>query len=411
MFDRLGSSTTTFRQVTVGPLATVPYVRVLMISWEYPPHVVTGVSTHVRGLSRALVAAGHDVVVVTPSVVGAPDETVDEGVRVVRTPVDLPWVADDDVVANTASANHHLVALVARLIDWWPEVVHGHDWRTSWAAHTSSRLFECPLVMTVHGTEYSRHGGHVPPGRPSSIHAVENWMAWTADLVVCNSRFMTNGVLEGFEIDASRIHLIPSGIDAADWAPNTARTTDDTTSPLVMSWGRVLYEKGFQVVAQAMARLRGVIPDISAVIAGRGPYLAELQTRIDLEGVNDLVQLVGFAPDAELRDLLHRSGCVVIPSLYEPFGIVALEALAAGAPVVAADTGGLREILAGTGAALLFEPGNDAQLAAAIERVLTNRDVATELTEKARRLVTETYSWSAVASRTVDAYQRVLSDR
>ena len=382
-----------------------------MISWEYPPYVVTGVSTHVRGLSRALVAAGHDVVVVTPSVVGAPDETVDEGVRVVRTPVDLPWVADDDVVANTASANHHLVALVARLIDWWPEVVHGHDWRTSWAAHTSSRLFECPLVMTVHGTEYSRHGGHVPPGRSSSIHAVENWMAWTADLVVCNSRFMTNGVLEGFEIDASRIHLIPSGIDAADWAPSTARTADDTTSPLVMSWGRVLYEKGFQVVAQAMSRLRGVIPDISAVIAGRGPYLAELQTRIDLEGVNDLVQLVGFAPDAELRDLLHRSGCVVIPSLYEPFGIVALEALAAGAPVVAADTGGLREILADTGAALLFEPGNDAQLAAAIERVLTNRDVAHELTEKARRLVTETYSWSAVASRTVDAYQRVLSDR
>ena len=357
-----------------------------MISWEYPPYVVTGVSTHVRGLSRALVAAGHDVVVVTPSVVGAPDESIDDGVRVFRTPVDLPWVADEDVVANTASANHHLVTLVAQLIDWWPEVVHGHDWRTSWASYTASRIFECPLVMTVHGTEYSRHGGHVPPGRPSNVHAVENWMAWTADLVVCNSQFMTNGVLEGFEIDPTRIRLVPSGIDATEWESTTARDSTDS-SPMVMSWGRVLYEKGFQVVAQAIARLRGVVPDITAVIAGRGPYLAELQTRIDLEGVNDLVHLAGFAPDAELRDLLHRASCVVIPSLYEPFGIVALEALAAGTPVVAADTGGLREILAGTGAALLFEPGNDAQLAAAIEKVLTQPSVAEELTEKARVLV------------------------
>ena len=381
-----------------------------MISWEYPPYVVTGVSTHVRGLSRALVAAGHDVVVVTPSVVGAPDESIDDGVRVFRTPVDLPWVADEDVVANTASANHHLVTLVAQLIDWWPEVVHGHDWRTSWASYTASRIFECPLVMTVHGTEYSRHGGHVPPGRPSNVHAVENWMAWTAYLVVCNSQFMTNGVLEGFEIDPTRIRLVPSGIDATEWESTTARDSTDS-SPMVMSWGRVLYEKGFQVVAQAIARLRGVVPDIPAVIAGRGPYLAELQTRTDLEGVHDLVHLAGFAPDAELRDLLHRASCVVIPSLYEPFGIVALEALAAGTPVVAADTGGLREILAGTGAALLFEPGNDAQLAAAIEKVLTQPSVAEELTEKARVLVSETYSWSAVAHRTIDVYRQVLTDR
>ncbi|MGA0264196.1 MAG: glycosyltransferase family 4 protein, partial [Ilumatobacteraceae bacterium] len=285
-----------------------------------------------------------------------------------------------------------------------------HDWRTSWASYTASRIFECPLVMTVHGTEYSRHGGHVPPGRPSNVHAVENWMAWTADLVVCNSQFMTNGVLEGFEIDPTRIRLVPSGIDATEWESTTARDSTDS-SPMVMSWGRVLYEKGFQVVAQAIARLRGVVPDITAVIAGRGPYLAELQTRIDLEGVNDLVHLAGFAPDAELRDLLHRASCVVIPSLYEPFGIVALEALAAGTPVVAADTGGLREILAGTGAALLFEPGNDAQLAAAIEKVLTQPSVAEELTEKARVLVSETYSWSAVAHRTVDVYRQVLTDR
>ena len=165
------------------------------------------------------------------------------------------------------------------------------------------------------------------------------------------------------------------------------------------------------MIAQAMARLRGQVPDLSAVIAGRGPYLAELQSQIDVEGVHDLVQLAGFVPDNELRSTLHRAGCVVIPSLYEPFGVVALEALAAGAPVIAADTGGLHEILADTGAALLFEPGNDAQLADAIARVLTDPSLANALTTRARDLVHDTYSWDAVAARTVETYRHVLADR
>ena len=378
-----------------------------MVSWEYPPHAVTGVSTHVRGLARALATAGHDVVVFTPSALDAPDLVDDDGVRVRRAAIDLPWIDESDVVASTASANHHLVTLLADLGDWRPDVVHGHDWTTGWAAHTIARIVHAPLVMTMHGTEHSRHSGHVPEGEPSSIHAVENWLAWDADLVVCNSQFMSTDVLDAFEIDPSRIRLIPSGIDAESWAA----PSDTVREPLVMSWGRVLYEKGFQVVAQALGRLRGHIPHLTGVIAGRGPYLAELQSQIDVEGVNDLVHLAGFVPDAELRATLHRAGCVVIPSLYEPFGVVALEALASGAPVIAADTGGLHEILADTGAALLFEPGNDAQLAEAIERVLTDPTLAADLTDTARRLVRDTYSWDAVAARTVEVYTQVITPR
>jgi glycogen(starch) synthase len=377
-----------------------------MVSWEYPPHNVTGVSTHVRGLARALAAAGHDVVVFTSSSPDAPD-TFDDDVRVRRAAVDLPFVDDVDVVASIASANHHLVALLGELGDWRPDVVHGHDWTTSWAAHTLAHLTRAPLVMTMHGTEHSRHSGHVPGGEPSSIHAIENWIAWAADLVVCHSRFMLNGVLEAFEIDPSRARLVPNGVDAESWAA----PVDTVRQPLVMAWGRVLYEKGFQVIAQALGRLRGRIPDLTGVIAGRGPYLAELQSQIDVEGVHDLVHLAGFVPDAELRNTLHRTGCVVIPSLYEPFGVVALEALASGAPVIAADTGGLHEILADTGAALLFEPGNDAQLADAIERVLTDPLLATSLTDTARRLVHDTYSWDAVATRVAEAYRLVINGR
>lgn len=382
-----------------------------MVSWEYPPHVTTGVSTHVRGLARALVASGHEVVVLTPTTPGAPVDEHDDGVVVLRAPVDLPWVDDRDVVANRASANHHLVALAGRMTrvldGWTPDVVHGHDWSTGWAAHTLAALLDSSLVMTVHGTEHSRHSGHVPAGTPSGIHAVENWLAWAADVVICNSRFMMHDVIDAFEIDGSRVRLVPSGIDAESWAP----TTFTNREPLVMAWGRVLYEKGFHVVVQALARLRGRVPDVNAVIAGRGPYLAELQGHIDVEGVNDLVHLAGFVPDAELRTTLHRAGCVVIPSLYEPFGVVALEALAAGAPVIAADTGGLREILADTDAAVLVEPGNDAQLADAIERVLTDSAFAERLTANARGLVIDTYSWTAVASRTAEIYHQVINAR
>ena len=169
--------------------------------------------------------------------------------------------------------------------------------------------------------------------------------------------------------------------------------------------------KGFQVLAQAMALLRGRIKGVRCVIAGRGSYLPELQSQVDIEGVSDLVNLAGFVSDTELRDLLHRAGCVVIPSLYEPFGIVALEALAAEAPTVAARTGGLAEIIEGTEAALLFEPGNARQLADAIERVLGDRTLALHMQSHGREVLASRFSWDAIATSTREVYERTISDR
>jgi glycogen(starch) synthase len=160
-----------------------------------------------------------------------------------------------------------------------------------------------------------------------------------------------------------------------------------------------------------MALLRGRVPGIRCVIAGRGSYLPELQSQVDIEGVSDLVNLAGFVPDDELRSLLHRAGCVVIPSLYEPFGIVALESLAAGAPTVAARTGGLAEIIEGTDAALLFEPGNARQLAAAIERVLNESALANDMQTKGREVLRSRFSWDAIATSTTAVYENVISGR
>ena len=142
------------------------------------------------------------------------------------------------------------------------------------------------------------------------------------------------------------------------------------------------------------------------MIAGRGRYLAELQTQIDMEGVGDIVQLAGFVPDGELRALLRRTGCVVIPSLYEPFGIVALEGMAAGAPTIVARTGGLAEIVEGTDSGLLFEPGNHVALANCIAEVLTHPELADSMRTKAASLLASKYTWDAIAAATLGVYNK-----
>jgi glycogen(starch) synthase len=382
-----------------------------MLSVEYPPLVVGGIAAHVDGLSRALARAGHDVVVLSLQHPDEPDDTVVEGVRVLRADIGLPWLPDDALVARMASANHHLVQLAARLGGWRPDVVHAHDWLVAWAGDTLKTLFDVPLVATVHATERGRHGGHLPPGLPGEINSVEWWLTYQARVVIACSRFMVREVTDGFELPSSKVHLVPNGIDIGQWTrrpigPSTQN--DSAVGPLVIAWGRIQYEKGFQVLARAIARLRHEVPGIRCVIAGRGTYLPELQTQIDMEGVSDIVQLAGFVPDAELRALLCEAACVVIPSLYEPFGIVALEGMAAGAPTIVARTGGLAEIVEGTGAGVLFEPGNHHELADRIAEVVADPIDAARLSVTADALLRSTYTWDAVARSTLDVYLTAL---
>jgi glycogen(starch) synthase len=385
-------------------------VRVLMLSWDFPPRVTGGIAAQVAGLGSALAAAGHDVVVLTVADRPAElDARPPAGVRVLRTLVDLPYLPPGEIVARVASANHAVTKLGSRfegeLAGWEPDVVHGHDWQLGWAADTLAHRYDVPFVLTMHGTERVRHGGQLPVGTPTDVHSIEWWLAFQADLMIAPTRFVVEQLVIGFELDADHVVHIPNGIDPALWRPPGAGTVPGRQrEPLVVSWGRVQYEKGFQVLARAVHVLRARMPEVRAVIAGRGSYLPELQTQIDVEGVSDIVELPGFVEDAALRRLVQRSGCVVIPSLYEPFGIVGLEALAAGAPLIVARTGGLAELVSGTHAGITFEPGNPEDLAGAIEQVLRRDELAALLVANAHDLVQRTYAWEAIARRTADTY-------
>jgi glycogen synthase len=386
-----------------------------MLTWEYPPRVIGGISAHVSGISRALVAAGHEVVVLTlahadtPN--GTPTDEVVDGVRVLRAATDLPWFPDDQFVARMVSANHQLVQLIARLPpDWRPDVVHSHDWLTAWAGDTLKTLWRIPLVATIHATERGRHGGHVPAeGMSAAIDAAEWWLTYQAKEVICCSRFMIDQLQASFEVPLGKMTVIPNAVDADTWAPPTPAPTRGDNGPLIVSWGRVQYEKGFQTLVEAMPLLREWVPGVRAVIAGTGSYRAELAERANAFGVSDIVHFAGFVPDCELQALLHRASCVVMPSFYEPFGIVALEAMAAHAPLVAANVGGLAEVVGGTDAGLMFAAGDARSLAEQTSRMLSDHNLASASVRAGSSLVSSTYSWSAIADHTARIYRKTRS--
>src|SRR6478609_7596689 len=176
-----------------------------MVAWEYPPRVIGGLAAHVEGLSRALVAKGHEVVVLTLQHPGAPDDAVVDGVRVLRAKSDLPWMPPDDFLAQMASANHFLVQLVAQLGDWRADVVHAHDWLAAWAGDTLRVLWGVPFVATIHATERGRHQGNVPPGQPQGINAAEWWLTYQAKRVICCSAFMVDEVVKAFDLPTDKV--------------------------------------------------------------------------------------------------------------------------------------------------------------------------------------------------------------
>jgi glycogen synthase len=384
-------------------------VRILHVTWEYPPLVVGGLAPHVHGIATAQAAAGHHVVVLTRHHPDAPDDAVIDGVRVVRAHSDLPWVPEEQFETQVISANHKLVQLTATIRPWAPEVIHAHDWLVAWAADTISALSGAPIVATVHATERGRHHGQITNRTSAGVDAAEWWMTYQAKQVICCSTYMVNEVTTAWELPAAKVSMIPNGVTGADWRLPAASVPPRVGGPLVVSWGRLQYEKGFHVLLDAVALMGDDAGDIEVVIVGRGTYTEDLRRKTLELGLADRVHFAGFVSDHDLKVMLHQAACAVIPSLYEPFGIVALEALAAGAPLVASTAGGLAEVLGGTNAARLVEPDNAEQLADAI--TATIRDVAaTKLgQERGATLVDTRYAWSAIAADTVEVYRKALA--
>jgi glycogen(starch) synthase len=397
-------------------------VRVLILSWEYPPVVVGGLGRHVHALATELAAAGHDVAVLSRHPAGTDAAThptadaVVDGVRVVHVAEDPPHLefGERDLVAWTLAMGHALVrAALTRLGGWRPDVVHAHDWLVAHPAITLADALDTPLVATVHATEAGRHSGWLSHPLNRQIHSVEWWLAQRADALVTCSAAMRAEVAELFDIpldtDPGAIAVIHNGIAPRDWhVParriTTARLRWRTHGPLLLHFGRLEYEKGCQDLIAALPRIRRRHPGTRLVVAGIGSQRPLLEDLARERRVRRSVGFVGHLPDDDLAALLRVVDAVVLPSRYEPFGIVALEAAAAGAPLVASTAGGLGEVVRDGETGTSFAPGDVAGLARAVATVLDDPRAARRRADAARQRLAVDFDWTRIAAATAQVY-------
>jgi glycogen(starch) synthase len=393
-------------------------MRVLMLSWEYPPVVVGGLGRHVHALATRLADAGHDVVVLcrqesgTDAATHPSTDTVTERVRVVRVAEDPPHLAfERDLVAWTLAMGHAMVRAAHGLLrNWRPDVVHAHDWLVTHPAVAVADLLGVPLVATMHATEAGRHSGWLVQPLNQQIHSVEWWLANRADALVTCSSAMRAEVAQLFDIEADGIAVIHNGIESRGWRVPSAevaaarRSHSLANEPLLLFFGRLEWEKGVQDLIAALPRIRARHPGTRLVIAGKGRQEQELLATARKHRVRRAVDFVGHLSDRELRAALAAADAVVLPSRYEPFGIVALEAAAAGAPLVASTAGGLAEVVVDGRTGVAFPPGDVPAMAAAVDTVLRDPAAAKSRARAAKERLAVDFDWRRIAQATASVY-------
>ncbi|OLB76442.1 MAG: glycosyl transferase family 1 [Actinobacteria bacterium 13_2_20CM_2_71_6] len=388
-----------------------------MLSWEYPPVLVGGLGRHVHALATSLAAAGHEVTVVTRHAADAPLEEIREGVRVVRAPEDPPTfpLATPSLLAWTMAFNHSLTraALHAADTDSY-DVIHAHDWLVTHTAVTMRDHLGIPLVATIHATEAGRHQGWLPEEMNRTIHTVEYWLGHEAARVITCSAYMRWEVSRLLDLPGGNITVIPNGVDAPIWqapprAVAQARARFAGEGPMLGFAGRLVYEKGVQHVVHALPELRDRHPGLRLVIAGDGPYRAELQAEVSRLRLDRDVHFAGFVGN-DLPATFAASDTVVVPSIYEPFGMVALEAAAAGAPLAVSATGGLTEIVEPGVTGMTFPAKDPGALAEAVSTLLADAQSARLMAGEARAMVESRYGWVSIAARTAGTYRTTIAN-
>ena len=386
-------------------------MRVLLISWEYPPVIEGGLARHVRKLAEHLVAEGVEVHVLTRGGGHLPVEEDRHGVVVHRV-AEPPFPKDVSAFVRWVDEmNDDMRALGDELCERIEfALVHSHDWLVARAAERLARRHGLPWVTTVHATEYGRHQGWVQKHPQSHIHGAERAMVRRADRVITCSRYMRGHVAGVFGIRPAKITVIPNGIDPRDLEP----VVDDLEGlrakyarpdeRLVLLVGRLVYEKGFHLALDALAPVVKRLGNVRFVVAGTGTAEAELKLQARRLGLRRYGSFVGWVGDDMLHSLYRVAEIVIVPSIYEPFGLVALEAMASGCLCVVADTGGLREVVPGDGTVGVRFPSRDSDaLQEVLERFLADDEGRARVVADARDHVLR-FDWVEVARRTLEVY-------
>ncbi|MFW5982112.1 MAG: glycosyltransferase family 4 protein [Halanaerobiaceae bacterium] len=388
-------------------------MRILMFSWEYPPLSHGGLARHVQDLSEALVDEGHEIYVVTQGNADLlPDENIN-GVRVLRTePVSINA---NNFIDNILHLNFQLldkaIQLHNEIVDF--DIIHGHDWLVFWATKVFKHSLTKPLVFTIHATEFGRNQG-IYNGMQRYINDLEWYATFEAWRVIVCSNYMKNEVRNLFQVPEDKVLSIPNGVNEdnyqTDYSPSFRQKYASPNEKMVFYVGRIVREKGIQVLIQSIPEILSKNPSTKFVIAGKGPHLDSLKSQADFLGVANRIYFTGFISDEERNKLYQAADLAVFPSLYEPFGIVALEAMVTKTPVIVSNVGGLAEFVRDGENGLTVNANDSQQLADKIVYLLNNQDKARSIANIGYRMVKQGFTWQQIARETLKVYQDVIHE-
>ena len=388
----------------------------MMLSWEFPPRIIGGISPHVHYLSKSLVSKGVKVYVVTCDFPGAPAHEVVDGVEVFRidsyknpSPDFATWVYLMNVNMQKEAAA--LIKDLGGAVD----VIHAHDWLVATAGIGLKHVFRKPLFATVHSTEIGRRNG-IHSDYEKMIHETEAWLTYEAWKVICCSNYMMGHVQWAFGLPWDKLIMVPNGVNYEVYSKYEnedlsvfRRRFALPDEKIVLFVGRLVYEKGVHVLVNAVQRILEKA-NAKIVIVGNGYMKDQLSGLVKSMGLTHKVMFTGFVDDDTLRKLQRCASASVVPSLFEPFGIVALEAMAAKSPVVVSDTGGLSEIVEHDVSGVKVYVNNPDSLAWGITRVLSDESYANWLRNNAYKRIKEKYDWNIIAQQTKNIYNAVLGE-
>jgi glycosyltransferase involved in cell wall biosynthesis len=388
-------------------------MRILHLASEYPPQRVYGLGRFVHDLAVEQARQGDEVHVVTNSMGGRDREILDSGVRVHR--VDFPPPPKPaDSGATVMQFNVQLLERVFRdRICSDADIVNAHDWLTGLAGKTVARRHGARFVVTLHDVIVGKRLGKLD-NDGKFVARLEQRACHEADAVIAVSEHTRGEALRHYGAPPDGVRVVHNAVDMARFAPRDAgllrrfrRALARDAEPLLLYVGRLDPEKGVEALLKAAEILAGKGTPFRFAIAGNGILEAKLREAASGTALSGRVVFAGYAQGEVLSYLYQSAQVVVVPSLYEPFGIVALEAMASGVPVVASATGGLAEIITDGRDGLLVPAGDAGRLAAVLETLLASPSLGQRLCESARRRVEEEFCWRRVAERTRDVYQAI----
>ncbi len=386
-------------------------MKIAMITWEYPPIMVGGLSVHCKGLAEALVRAGHTVDIITTAY-NLPEYEIINGVNIHR----VRPISHSNFMVWVNFMAHFMEKKLGILGIENYDIIHCHDWMTSFVGSNVKHLLNKPYVQSIHSTERGRCGGiHSEDSR--AINDVEWWSSYECHAMITVSNSLKEEVCSIFNTPWDKVNVIYNGINPWEFDINMSYDEKNrfknsigvqSDENMILFVGRLTYQKGVEYLIRAFPKILENHPHSKLVIAGSGDmrnYLEDLAFQI---GCRDKIVFLGFVNIDTLKKLYNSANVTVIPSVYEPFGIVALESMASGTPVVASDVGGLSEIIQHDYNGVRVYPKNPESIAWGINKVLSDEGYRNWIINNAKHDAYTKYSWDAIANSTVEVYNKVI---